>query len=159
MFRVDDGVRIRQGSRQFVMVGNNDVDPHFFCHRYWFVAGNPVIASQDQLRPVFDQFFECGSIWAIPIREAIRQIIADIAAQHFDRFHKYAGTCDTIRIVVPVNDDFLSRFNSFSQAMDRFIHIVQQIRIMEFHFGPIDESCDLFFCFQSPLHAKHDESF
>ena len=147
MFRVDDGICIRQVIGQFVMVGNNDVHAHFFCHRYRLVAGNPVIASQDQLRSVLDQFLECRRIWAITVREAVRQIIADIAAQDFDRLHKNAGACDAIRIIIPIDDDFFSSFNSFSQAMYRFIHIVQQIRIMEFHFGSINESFDLFFCF------------
>ena len=129
---MNNRISIWQGFRHGMVVGHNDIYSHRLGKINSFVTSNPIIHRHNQGNPfLLDKIFINTSIWTIAISKTIGQINPALSAKLFQTFLNNRSRSHTIRIIITVNEDIFPFFNGLTNPFHCFIHIMEQIRVMQ----------------------------
>mgnify|MGYP001641463078 CR=1 FL=1 len=83
------------------------------------------------IAPLCRDLPERRSVDPIALREAIRDVVGDLAAECTDVLHEQCGRGHPIHIVIPIDDNPLSAMNRLQNALHSLLHVHHEKRIMK----------------------------
>ena len=135
----------------FMVIQYDHFHAKFLCQCHFPHSRNAVIAGKKHPNTFVCKLFHGFIVQSVSFLLAMGHIISHLTAAFLNGTAQYGGTHDAIHVIIPVNSNFLSFFDSHGNQVQPFFHILHFQPIMQAGSIGIQEIMGLFSGKQFPI--------